>query len=77
MGAYSYNDSGTSKRLSPTQVTNPPKYMREGSLSHYIKWINWQKTCGPHAEWYVSQGNMMQRNRQTQDAKEQIQNCLQ
>ena len=71
---HSYNESGNAEALRPTQITKPPLCMREGSLKHAIRWIKWQKAYGPHAEWYNSQRRRRQRNRQTAEAKEQMQN---
>ena len=72
---HSYNESGNAEALRPTQITKPPLCMREGSLKHAIRWIKWQKAYGPHADWYNSQRRRRQRNRQTAEAKEQMQNC--
>ena len=74
LDAHSYDDSGNAEQLRPTQITRPPRCMREGSLSHCIKWIKWQRRCGPHSEWYASQRRRRQRSRQTSEAKEQMDN---
>ena len=76
LNAHSYDDSGNAEALRPTQISRPPICMREGSLSYCISWIKWQRTCGPHAEWYASQQRRRQRTRITSEAKEQMENRL-
>ena len=69
LDVHSYDGSGAAERLRPTQITKPPKCMKEGSLRHCIRWIKWQRTCGPYADWYSSQHHRRERSRQTNEAK--------
>ena len=76
MDAHSYNKSGASERLRPTQITKPPACMKRCSLKHSIKWIKWHKSNGPYSKWYRTQRCRRQRTRQTVEAKEQMDNRL-
>ena len=70
MDAHSYEESGASESLRPTQITKPPACMKRCSLKHCIKWIKWQRSNGPHSDWYRTKCHRRQRTRQTAEAKE-------
>ena len=64
-------ENSDAERLRPTEVSLPPKCMREGSLTHSIRWIKWQIRHGPHSEWYADQRRKKARAKIAKKAKEQ------
>ena len=74
MDAHSYDESGASESLRPTQITRPPACMKKCSLKHSIKWIKWQRANKPYADWYSTQRCKRQRTRQHAKAKDQMGN---
>ena len=74
MDAHSYDESGASETLRPTQITKLPSCMRKCSLRHSIKLIKWQRSNGPYSDWYRTQRCRRQRTRQSAEAKDQMEN---